>query len=112
MQTLCPMNVHRRKTQKIEFQKKKNPAIVIITGNITTRSNTEKKLESCHGSSSNNNSEKPISIFHFDKRREREREEEKEERHKKARTQKLAPKKIDQLQLAACFGSENSNEQK
>jgi hypothetical protein len=23
MQTLCPMNVHRRKTQKFEFQKKK-----------------------------------------------------------------------------------------
>jgi hypothetical protein len=43
---------------------------------------------------------------------EREREGEKEERHKKARTQKLAPKKIDQLQLAAYFGSENSNEQK
>jgi hypothetical protein len=29
------MNVHRRKTQKIELKKKKKTALVIITGNIT-----------------------------------------------------------------------------
>jgi hypothetical protein len=50
------MNVHWRKTQKIEFQKKEKTAIVIIIGNM--------KLQSCHGSSSNNNSKKPISIFY------------------------------------------------
>jgi hypothetical protein len=44
MQTLCPMNVHRRKTQKFEFQKKEKPAIVIINGNITTAEPHRKEI--------------------------------------------------------------------
>jgi hypothetical protein len=48
MQTLCPMNVHRRKTQKIEFKKKekkkRKPRSSSSPEASPRRSNTEKKL--------------------------------------------------------------------
>jgi hypothetical protein len=127
MQTLCAMNVHWRKTQKLEFKKN---SIVIISGNITMAKQNKKEItiklwfffQQQHRktniyfplTTNNKNGQVcPISRLSFGQKKTQRKEKKKKKKGTRRHQNKIGTKKtIDQLQLATCFYSKNNNEQK